>query len=78
MTETLEAQCRTFLLEMNAPQHIIDNKLNLHALILLSLPTTSKKMDQALKKLPAVQASMPRLIMNFCSVFRENSKRTRI
>jgi hypothetical protein len=54
MTETLEAQCRVFLQEMNSPQHIIDNRLNLHALIVLSLPTTSKKMEQALKKLPAV------------------------
>jgi len=56
---------------------MIDNRLNLHALIVLAMPVAAKNMQKALQNLPQVQANLPHLLANFCSVFRENSKRIR-
>lgn len=55
----------------------MDNQLNLHALIVLAMPVAAKNMHNSLQNLPQVQANLPRLLTNFCSVFRENSKRIR-
>lgn len=77
LTSTLEDQCRQFLIEMEAPQHIVDDTLNLHALIVLAMPVAAKNMHRSLQNLPRVKQNLPRLLSTFCSVFRENSKRIR-
>ena len=74
----LEQNCRDLLIDINAAPHIVENRLNLHALIILAMPATSKKMEKYLTWLPDVRNNLPRLLNVFCSVFRENSKRIRI
>ena len=64
-------------MEIEAPQHLVDDHLNSHALIILAMPVAAKNMHRALQNLPRVQQSLPRLLSTFCSVFRENSKRIR-
>ena len=41
------------------------------------MPVTAKNMHNALKVLPSIQANIDELLTPFCSVFRENSNRTR-
>jgi hypothetical protein len=77
-TAILEDQCRQFLLGIDTPQHLADDPMNKHALIVLAMPVAAKNMQRALQNLPRVQANLPRLLSTFCSVFRENSKRIRI
>jgi hypothetical protein len=64
-------------MSIGAPNHIIEDSLNLHALIVLAMPVAAKNMQRAVQNLPRVQANLPRLLANFCSVFRENSKKIR-
>ena len=77
LTEQLEVQSRRFLIELDAPQSIIENPLNQHALIVLAMPVAAKNMNRALVNLPRVRANLARLLINFSCVFRENSKRIR-
>ena len=39
---------------------------------------SAKKLEQAIDKLPEIKKSLPRLNAYFCSVFTENSKRSRL
>ena len=77
-TEGLETESRNFLSKLHAPDHLKEKKLNLHLLIYLSLPMSAKKLEIAIDKLPEIKKSLPRLNAYFCSVFTENSKRSRL
>ena len=77
LTSQLELQSLKFLISLGSPQNILENPRNLHALIVLAMPVAAKNMNRALQNLPRVRANLGRLVTNFCSVFRENSKRIR-
>lgn len=45
LTKTLEQQSRAYLKEIGAPEHIYENTTNQHAIIVLALPTSARKME---------------------------------
>lgn len=74
----IENQCHDFLRQIDAPLHIAENPLHRQALVVLAMPVAAKNLKKALANLPSVKANLDQLAPIFCSVFRENSKRTRI
>ena len=50
----------------------------MHALIILSLPSAAKRMEETLMRVPRVRASLNHVKESFSVIFRENSKRLRI
>ena len=74
----IENQCFNFLRQIDAPLQIAENPLHQQALVVLAMPVTAKNLRKALVNLPSVTANLDQLALIFCSVFRENSKRSRI
>lgn len=73
----MEEACRDFLEKSQAPRHIVENPLHWHALIVLAVPVSSKKLSSALVDIPVVQTNLPQLAPIFSGIFRENSKTSR-
>ena len=55
LTRQCETEAKRFLQSIHAPEHITDDIVNLHAIIILCTPSCAKNMHEALHRLPRVR-----------------------
>ena len=68
-----QTACKKFLLSVEAPEAIAENKANYYGLTIMLVPSSSANLEKFFMCIPKVQKELAHLRPLFRKIFRENS-----